>query len=54
MGKYIFEFALPAILLLSIAWWGLRWWYLVYFKNIIEHHREMKKATKQYERELKK
>lgn len=52
MGKYIVMYVIPALILLPLAWWGVRQWYLHGFKHTVKSRKEINKATKKYERDL--
>lgn len=52
MGKLIFEFFIPGIALLCLAYWGVRCWWLRRMGKTIDNVIEIKKANKKYDNKL--
>lgn len=54
MGKLLIEFGVPAVLLVGTVWWLLRQWYVRYFGQRIRAYKEVRKASKKYDKEIQK
>lgn len=53
MGKYLFEYIIPAALLTSFAVWGVRTWYLKRFGKHVRNANQVNRASEKYQRQLK-
>lgn len=53
MGKYLVQYAIPAIILSVAAYRLVKWWYLKVFPKHVKEHNKINKATQKYERDLK-
>ena len=49
VGKLIFEFLIPAFLLGSLAWWGIKTWYLKYYSSVVKTGVDINKASAKYD-----
>lgn len=54
MAKILFEFMIPAAILLPVSWWFVRKWYLKLFPATVKRQNELKRASAKYEKQLKK
>lgn len=52
MGKYLIEYMLPALILVSGVLSLVRWWYVKHFASRIKNWKEIRTASKKYEAEL--
>ena len=54
MARYIIQYGLPLLVILPLVLWGVRVWYLRVFPRTVENVVEIDRASKKYDRKLKK
>ncbi len=52
MGKYLIQYAVPAILSAWVAIWVVRTWYIKRFGKTIDNLTEINRKSKEYESRL--
>ena len=54
MGKILFEFVIPFLLLGTLAWWGVKLWFFRFFGKSITSKIDIDKQAKKYDNKLNK